>query len=98
MIRAAEDRLLLSGPLTIATAAGIFKQGLPLMAERDQLLDYDAVVGVDSSSVSMLLGWMRAAQAAGYSLQVVNLPEDMISLAKLYGLFDLLPLTQVEAH
>jgi phospholipid transport system transporter-binding protein len=39
----------------------------------------------------MLLGWTRAAQRNKRELYVKGLPGDLLSLAKLYGVADLLP-------
>jgi len=54
-------------------------------------VDFSEVESVDSAAISMLLGWSRAAQRAQRDLRVRNLPEDLLSLARLYGVADLLP-------
>jgi phospholipid transport system transporter-binding protein len=46
---------------------------------------------VDSSAVSLLLGWMRVARQKNHELQIESLPESMVSLAGLYGVSELLP-------
>ena len=83
-------RLRLSGPITLATAAG-------LGAAADQYLngevvvDLSAVTEVDSSALSLLFEWQRAAQRRQCKLSFCNLPASLASLAELYGVTDLIP-------
>jgi phospholipid transport system transporter-binding protein len=55
------------------------------------LVDFSQVEAVDSAAVSLLLGWLRAAQRSQRTLRVTGLPSDLLSLARLYGVADLLP-------
>jgi len=86
-----EGRLVISGRLTIATVPALFEAGLQHLASENLLVDFSQVEAVDSAAVSMLLGWTRAAQRSQRSLSVTGLPDDLISLARLYGVADLLP-------
>ncbi len=85
------ERLMLSGNLTMATVTALYKTGLQLLSDGDLLVDMAKVVSVDSAAVSMLLAWSRAAQANKHSLQVANIPADLLSLANLYGVAQMLP-------
>lgn len=91
MITREGGRLLVSGRLTIATVPTLFETGLQHLTSEDLLVDFSQVEAVDSSAVSMLLGWLRAAQRSQHVLHVAGLPEDLLSLAHLYGVFELLP-------
>ena len=91
MIKREGDRLLVHGRLTIETVPKLFQAGLEHLAAEDLLVDFSAVEAVDSAAVSLLLGWSRAAQRAKRDLRVVNLPDDLQSLARLYGVDGLLP-------
>jgi phospholipid transport system transporter-binding protein len=86
-----DDRLVLSGRLTMATVPALYETGLQHLGVEDLLVDFSKVEAVDSSAVSMLLGWSRAAQSKKRSLRVTNLPDDLLSLAKLYGVDEMLP-------
>jgi len=55
------------------------------------LVDFSKVEAVDSAAVSMLLCWARAAEARQRSLRVTGLSDDLLSLAKLYGVAEMLP-------
>jgi phospholipid transport system transporter-binding protein len=68
------------------TAAYSARKDLP-----DKLtIDFSAVTGVDSSAVAMLLEWRRMSAARGSTLVFVNLPANLMALAELYGVADLI--------
>jgi phospholipid transport system transporter-binding protein len=46
---------------------------------------------MDSSCLAVVFGWMRAAKAGGKSLRLLNPPQNLLSLAAVYGVADLLP-------
>ena len=46
---------------------------------------------MDSSGLAVVFGWTRAAMAAGKSIRLLNLPQNLVSLAAVYGVADLLP-------
>ena len=91
MIEREGDRLVVRGRLTIATVPTLFETGLQHLSKEDLLVDLTRVEAVDSAAVSMLLGWARAAQRGNRELRVVGLPDDLLSLARLYGVAELLP-------
>jgi phospholipid transport system transporter-binding protein len=86
-----DGRLVVRGRLTIATVPALFETGLQHLTSEDLLVDFSQVEAVDSAAVSMLLGWLRAAQRSQRALRVTGLPEDLLSLADLYGVTELLP-------
>ncbi len=79
------------GNLTMDTVPALFETGLQHLASEDLQLDFSRVESVDSAAVSMLLGWARAAQRTQHELRVKGLPEDLLSLANLYGVAEMLP-------
>ena len=91
MITREDGRLVVRGRLTIATVPSLFETGLQHLTSEDLLVDFSQVEAVDSAAVSMLLGWLRAAQRSQRTLRVTGLPEDLLSLADLYGVTELLP-------
>ena len=91
MIAREDGRLVVRGRLTIETVPALFQAGLQHLGEEDLLVDLAQVEAVDSAAVSMLLGWSRAAQRSQRTLRVAGLPADLLSLATLYGVADMLP-------
>ncbi len=66
-------------------------QGLQQLNRTDLAVDLSQVKTVDSAAVGMLLAWQRAAQSGQSVLQIEHLPENLLSLAKLYGVEEMLP-------
>jgi phospholipid transport system transporter-binding protein len=90
MITCQEGRCKVDGPVTMGNATALAAEGTRLFATADVVVDLSGVTEVDSSAVSLLLEWRRAAQAAGRRIEVVNIPTNLKSLADLYGVADLL--------
>jgi len=91
-IREDGDRMVVSGSLTIPQAARLLESGAQLAGSRDTLFDLAEVEQIDSSGIAVVLGWLRAARAADRALRVANAPESLRSIARLYGVEELLPL------
>ncbi len=82
-----------SGRLTIETTAALFGSGLVLKDGCTEMeVDLARVEAVDSTAVSLMLSWLRAAQARNIKLRFVNVPENLVSLANLYGVAESLSL------
>lgn len=82
-----------SGRLTMETTVALFNKGLALQGGRTELVvDLARVEAVDSSALSLMLAWLRAAQRNNVKLAFVNTPDNLLSLAELYGVADSLPL------
>ena len=92
MIAPDAGRIDVHGRLTIETVSALFQTGLQHLGRGDLQVDLSRVEAVDSTAISMLLGWERAAQCGLRELRVVGWPEDLLSLARLYGVEELLPL------
>ena len=82
---------MLAGRLTISTVPAVYEAGLQQLIDADLTVDWSGVEAVDSAAVSMLLGWARDAQSKQRTLKVANLPADLLSLANLYGVAEMLP-------
>ncbi len=91
MIDREDGWMVVQGNLNIATVPALFETGLKHLADEDFKVDFSQVESVDSAAVSLLLGWNRAARKMQHALRVKALPEDLLSLARLYGVADLLP-------
>ena len=91
MIKRDDEWMVVDGSLNIETVPALFETGLQHLAGEDFQVDFSQVTSVDSAAVSMLLGWIRAAQRIQHGLRVKGLPENLLSLARLYGVAELLP-------
>ena len=84
-------RMVMQGNLDMKTVPALFATGLKHLASENLQVDFSRVESVDSAAVGMLLGWARAAQQGQRDLRVHGLPENLLSLAHLYGVSELLP-------
>ncbi|MDK9714248.1 MAG: STAS domain-containing protein [Sulfuritalea sp.] len=91
MIRIAGDRVEVSGPMTMSGAAALLAEGEAAIASNAAAFDLAAVTEMDSSCLAVVFGWMRAAKAGGKTLRLLNPPQNLLSLAAVYGVADLLP-------
>ena len=85
------ERLVLSGPVTLANVAALLEEGRRHLAEGAATVDLSAVTELDSSALALLLAWLRDAKAGGRAVAFANLPESLQTIARLYGVQDLLP-------
>lgn len=90
MISCEGGRCKVSGPLTIRNAAAVLEEGRKLFAVDGVAVDLAEVTEVDSAAVSLLLEWRRAAEGRNQRIEFLNLPDNLKSLAELYGVTDLL--------
>lgn len=93
MITRDGDKLQLSGPLTLQTVKALFDQGLQAGEKTKLEVDLSQVEAVDSAAVSLMLAWLREAQRGNISLYFSHIPDNLLSLARLYGVAELLPLS-----
>ena len=94
MITRSDHLIRLSGDVTINTVNTLYKEGL-LSSQENQIggeyqVDFSGLGKVDSSAVSLMLTWIRQAQNKGIRLQFIGVPENLKSLARLYGVAELI--------
>lgn len=90
MITQKGDRLLVEGPVTIATVSALLAQCRDLLVQGVAVLDFKNVTEVDSAAVALALECMREARRRKIGLSIANLPEAMQHLAELYAVSELL--------
>ena len=86
------DKFSVQGPVTIANVVAVIAQGAALFDRDDLVIDLAQMSEVDSSAVSMLLEWQREASRNNRQLRFTNMPENLQSLARLYGVSEMIPL------
>jgi phospholipid transport system transporter-binding protein len=98
MIRREGERMLVSGALTLASVAADLAQGKAAIAEGVRCVDLGGVGELDSSALALLLAWLREAKRLGRELAFANLPQGLTTIARLYGVAELLPAAAASAH
>jgi phospholipid transport system transporter-binding protein len=94
MISCEGDRCSVQGPITIANATAVLAESSSVFTSPRTIVDLSGVTDVDSTAVSLLLEWRRAAARANRHIDFVNLPDSLRTLADLYGVSHLLAPTQ----
>lgn len=86
--------LALTGALSFETLPGVLAESAEYAARPDLpeklTIDFSGITAVDSSAVALLLGWRRQAASRGKALEFVNLPANLVALASLYGVAELI--------
>lgn len=85
--------LRLAGELDYRSGPALRKQGQALIGacrEARLVLDCSAVARSTSVGLSLLLAFIRDAQAAGKAVEVRNMPDDMQEIAGVYDLDEVL--------
>jgi phospholipid transport system transporter-binding protein len=80
-----------SGELVFSTVWRWRREGQKYIAKSDQpLIDFNNINLCDSSAVALLLAWLRDAKESGKVLRFANTPQQLLNVARVYGVLDLL--------
>lgn len=91
MILREDHKIVVQGAVTIENVVTMTQRGVALFDEQPVVIDLGKVTEVDSTIISMLLEWLRAARQKDCQLQFINLPVSLESLIQLYGIAELIP-------
>jgi phospholipid transport system transporter-binding protein len=91
------NRVEVSGAVTLDTAKATLVAGLSALAtdcaaSSDVVFDLSKAGPLDSSALAVVFAWVRDAQAANKRIVLSNPPQELLSLAAVYGVSDMLPL------
>jgi phospholipid transport system transporter-binding protein len=89
-----KGRFRLIGELTFDTVPEASKKGFALFdrVEGEFFIDLQDVSHTDSAGLVLLIAWMRYAREKNKALQFLNIPAQMLALAKTSNLDQILPL------
>jgi phospholipid transport system transporter-binding protein len=73
------------GAIVINTVNQLVSEGSALVKNHHLLVDFSETTDIDSSALAMILQWRRDAEAAQKQLSFVHVPENLNTLAELYG-------------
>ncbi|ARU31528.1 hypothetical protein CAP31_07400 [Sulfuriferula sp. AH1] len=74
-----------SGEVTIATATVQLAEAIAVLEKGNDVFDFSALRGLDSTALALILACRREAERMGKQLHCINLPENLENLAALYG-------------
>lgn len=90
MITVDGGRASLAGPVTLANVNAVLEEGTRAFKAEKLVLDLAGITDVDSTTVSLLLEWRRAAARDQRVIEYVNPPANLKSLIELYGVAELI--------
>jgi phospholipid transport system transporter-binding protein len=93
MIRRESGRIVVSGPVMLGNVAAVLEEVRRHLEEGVRTVDLGEVTEMDSSLLAAMLAWLRDARQRGSDLTFTNLPESLRTIARLYGLDGLIPVT-----
>ena len=86
------NRWLVNGPMSMPHVESLLAESVALDTAKEVEIDLSSVSEVDTATISLLFEWLRMAHNHKCKVHYTNLPENLASLAKLYGVLELIPL------
>lgn len=75
----------LGGEVIFANVSELLKTSVNFDNTKPVLIDFAQVTDVDTSAISLMLEWKRRAISVKSEVKFINLSENLMSLAHLYG-------------
>lgn len=85
-----DQTVRLEGDLTLEQATRLLAEGNAAIGAGAVAFDLAGVGRVDSSALSLMLSWRRRAASQGRTLAFRHVPDSLHSLARLYGISELI--------
>jgi phospholipid transport system transporter-binding protein len=93
--RVGDGRLALEGELSFATVTRLLGEAHRLLEQSEEIrIDLQAITRADSAGLALLVECMRSAQQLGKPVQFLNIPQQMLAIARVSSLDQVLPLSR----
>ncbi len=91
IVSAEAGRVKIAGDLTFDTVATLRERGVEVLGvDGDVTLDLNAVTRADSAGLALMVEWLKQAKRRDASLHVVNMPDQMLAIARMSKLDEIL--------
>jgi phospholipid transport system transporter-binding protein len=88
-------RWLLEGELGFASVPAILAHpGADITATEEVEVDLKGVTRADSAGLALLVAWLRESESLGQKIAFLNVPPQLLSIARVSGLDEILSLSQ----
>jgi phospholipid transport system transporter-binding protein len=88
-----DNKLVIDGEISFITIPKLRIIGCEFISSHQKpVFDLQQATTKDISGLALLTAWTRFAKKIGKSIQFINLPPQLLDMAKLNGLKDLLPI------
>lgn len=82
---------LLSGELVFSSVPALLEQaGEEISGQSSIEVDLKGIIRSDSAGLALLVEWLRESERKGNSIRFVNVPEQMMLIARVSGLDEIL--------
>lgn len=86
---------VLSGHINFQTVPMIWRQGMKMFKDAPSLvLDLQGIERSDSAGLALLVEWMRFARNRNRPISFMNMPSQMLAIARASSLDNILPLSR----
>lgn len=93
LARTSDGHWLLEGELSFASVPAVLESSAAdLTGSREVQVDLKGVSRADSAGLALLVEWLREAERAGRVITFTNVPEQLLAIASLCGLDEILSL------
>ncbi len=92
-----ESGIKISGSIDFDCVSEVCELGNQLIKEYDKQIfriNFSALTYVDSSSLALLVAWLRYAKRLEKEIQFVQVPKSLIAIADVCGVRSLLPIEE----
>ena len=90
-IQPTSDGFSLIGPVTIATASQIIDAARASWPDQGvSIVDFAGVTEADSVALALIFKWQRDAASRDRVVRCINIPANVVALARLYGVDELI--------
>ena len=79
------DSWIMKGDITLTQVPNILKLTSDYNWRNSVLIDLIQVEEVDTSLIGLIFNWKKQAKKYNKSIKIKNIPSNLLSLAKLYG-------------
>ena len=85
---------LLQGELGYMSVPSVLQHaGVNMLGKERITVDLKGVTRADSAGLALLVEWLRESESAGNSIEFVNVPAQLLSIARVCGLEEILSLS-----
>lgn len=84
IVSAGNGRVEIAGDLTFDTVVGLRQRGAEVFGKDGAVtLDLNAVTRADSAGLALMVEWLKQAKRQDATLRVVNMPDQMLAIARM---------------
>lgn len=93
-----EGAFALQGSLSVDTVPSLWARANAELHDAPELtIDLQSVERADSAGLALLIEWTRWARQNGQQIRFINLPDQMLAIARVSGLDTMLPFYRADA-